>query len=177
VSPRARVSGPPARFAKAVALSWFAALGFDLFLHGGLLAGFYLEPSSFLLPPRDAFVRIPFGYASFLLLAVLLVGLMERLQIRDWRRGGAFGLLLGGLLWGSSVLGLYSITTASLPMLAGWWIGQTIELGIGGLVAGAALSADRLLPLFLKSLVFVAVAVAVTVVLQSLGITPAIHAR
>ena len=54
-------------------LSWLAMLGIDFFVHGGLLATLYLQPSPFLLPPEQAFRRIPLAYVSFLLLAILLV--------------------------------------------------------------------------------------------------------
>jgi len=33
-------------------------------------------------------------------------------------------------VWGALVIGLYSIRTASVPLLAGWWIGQAIEVGL-----------------------------------------------
>ena len=54
-------------------IAWLAMLGFDFFLHAGLLAGLYVEPSPFLLPPLSAFALIPVGYAAFLLSSVLLV--------------------------------------------------------------------------------------------------------
>ena len=51
-------------------LAWLAVIGFDLFLHAGVLAGIYSEPSPFLLPPEEAFRLIPLGYLSFLMLIV-----------------------------------------------------------------------------------------------------------
>jgi hypothetical protein len=66
-------------------------LGFDFLLHAGLLAGLYLQPSPFLLPPVTALALIPAGYLSFLLLAVLLVWLMRRLKLAGWRAGAIFG--------------------------------------------------------------------------------------
>ncbi len=50
-------------------LAWVAMLGIDLLLHGALLAGWYARPHPFLPAPDDAFVRIPLGYAAFLVLA------------------------------------------------------------------------------------------------------------
>ena len=50
-----------------IAAAWILSLGFDLFLHAGLLAHLYVEPSPFLLPPEEAFRRIPFGYLTFLI--------------------------------------------------------------------------------------------------------------
>jgi hypothetical protein len=42
-----------------------------------------------------------------------------------WQLGVAFGLVL----WGSLAMGLYSISTAGLPLLAAWWLGQAVESG------------------------------------------------
>jgi hypothetical protein len=47
-------------------LSWLAMLGVDFFFHGGLLATLYQQPSPFLLPPSDAFRRIPLGHLAAL---------------------------------------------------------------------------------------------------------------
>ena len=72
-------------------------ISFGFLLHAGHLAGLYLQPSPFLVPPLTAFRLIPVGYLSFLLFAVLLVWLMLRLNLTGWRAGAIFGLKLGGL--------------------------------------------------------------------------------
>lgn len=148
-------------------------LGFDFFLHAGLLAGFYVEPSPFLLDPFDAFRRIPIGYLSFLLLAALLTWLMSRIDIQGWRDGLVFGLKLGALVWGAETLGLFSISTADAGLLAGWWIGQSAEMGVAGAVAGSGRARSRLRPLVVGVLALVVTAVVVTIALQSLGLAPA----
>ncbi|MBM2851000.1 MAG: hypothetical protein HW418_3942 [Anaerolineales bacterium] len=156
-------------------LSWFAMLGFDFFLHAGALARLYLQPSPFLLPPLDAFRLVPVGYLSFLLLAVLLLWLMVRLDAVGWRAGLLFGLKLGGLTWGAFALGLLSISTASVPLLMGWFVGQTLELALAGAIAGNALAGAKLSQLSVKVLAFVMVAVIMTIALQSLGLAPAVR--
>ncbi|MHB1134535.1 MAG: hypothetical protein ACYC4L_19350 [Chloroflexota bacterium] len=163
----------PRRLALLIALSWLAMLGFDFFLHAGLLAGLYLAPSPFLLPPLEAFRRIPLGYLSFLLLAILLVWLMVRLRLSGWRAGLIFGLQLGALTWGALVLGLLSIATADAPLLAGWLAGQTLELGLAGAVAGSGLAGTSFRRLLLLVLGFVFTAIVATVTLQTLGLAPA----
>ena len=66
-------------------LGWLSMIGFDFFLHAGVLTRLYLTPSPFLLPATSAFRLIPVGYLSFLILALILVWLMTRLQItRAW---------------------------------------------------------------------------------------------
>jgi hypothetical protein len=153
-------------------LAWLAMLGFDFLLHAGLLAGLYLQPSPFLVPPAAAFALVPVGYLSFLLLAVLLVLLMIRLKLAGWQQGALFGLEVGGLAWGAFTLGLLSISTASVPLLIGWFIGQTLELAIAGAVIGSGLAGTRLRRLFVIVIVFVIMSVVTTIFLQSAGIVP-----
>ena len=153
-------------------IAWLSMLGFDFFLHAGLLAGLYLQPSPFLLPPLTAFTLIPVGYLSFLLSAVLLVWLMIRLRLSGWRQGARFGLELGGLTWGAFALGLLSVSTASFALLVGWFIGQTLELAIAGAVVGSGLAGMRLRRLFGVVIVFVLLSVITTIILQSLGVVP-----
>ena len=164
------------RTAAITLLGWLAMVGFDFFLHGGLLARWYVEPSSFLLPPERAFALIPLGYLAFLLLAVLLVWLAVRLRIHTWTGGLRFGLILGSLVWGALVLGLLSITTASPTLLAGWFLGQTVELGIAGMVVGSGLGGRHLGRLLLYVLILIVVAFGLTVALQSAGLAPAMKA-
>ena len=166
---------PPARFATLTLLAWLSMIGFDLFLHAGLLAGLYTESSPFLLPPECAFALIPFGYLSFLVLAILLVWLMTRLGVQGWRQGALFGLRLGALAWGSFVLGLLSISTASPVLLAGWFFGQTIELAIAGMFAGSGLAGSRARPLFIKVAILMIGAFVVTVIMQSAGLAPVVR--
>jgi hypothetical protein len=162
-------------FIKLTLLAWLAMIGVDFLLHAGVLARLYLEPSPFLLTPQRAFALIPVGYLSFLVLAFFLVWLMARLGVEGWRAGGAFGLQLGALAWGALTLGLLSISTAPLALMIGWFVGQTIEFGIAGMVVGSALAAvpyRRLLLLVLAGLVG---AFVITIILQSLGLAPAMR--
>jgi hypothetical protein len=154
-------------------LAWFAVLGFDFLLHGGLLASLYTEPSPFLLPPEQAFRLIPLGYAAFLVFTIFLMWLILRLNIQGWLSGLIFGLQVGAFTWIAMALGLLSISTASLAMMAGWVVGQTAEAGIAGLVIAAGLETGRPWRLLVYVLVFVLAAIVVTIVLQSTGIAPA----
>ena len=153
-------------------ISWFSVIGFDLFLHAGLLARLYTRPSSFLLSADKAFLRIPLGYLSFLILAIVFVWLMESFNIAGWKKGVLFGLKFGALIWGAFVLGLYSISTAGWDLLLAWWIGQTLELGIAGIVAGEGLAGRRLSKLILWVIIFVVLLVIITFVLQAVGFAP-----
>ena len=159
---------------KIIGLTWLAMIGWDFFLHAGLMATWYVEPSPFLLSPQDAFVRIPIGYLSFLLLAILLVWILRQIETKSWKNGCRIGFLTGALIWGSFTLGIYSIATASPGLLIGWFLGQTVSMGIAGIVAGAALSGHSLGRLFLKTLGFVVLSFVVTISLQIAGLAPAI---
>jgi len=153
-------------------IAWLSMLGFDFFIHAGLLAKHYLQPSPFLLPPLTALTLIPVGLLSFLLFSILLVWLMIRLNLAGWRHGALFGLELGGLTWGAFVLGLGSISTASFSLLFGWFIGQTLELTIAGAVVGSGLAGMRLWRLFGAVIIFALLSVIITILLQSLGVVP-----
>lgn len=153
-------------------MAWLSMLGFDFFLHAGLLAGLYLQPSPFLLPPLIAFRLIPVGYLSFLLLAILLAWLMIRLNLTGWRAGATFGLKLGSLTWGALMLGLLSISTASFSLLVAWFVGQTLEMAIAGAVIGNGLATVRLRRLFGQVIIFMLVSVFITIILQTLGVVP-----
>lgn len=158
-----------------VLLCWLSMIGFDFLLHGGILASFYVQPGPFLLPLEKAFRLIPLGYLSFLLLALLLVWLMHRLDIRGWRNGLIFGVELGALIWGAMVLGLMSISTASVGLLVGWFFGQTIELGAAGMFAGSGLMGARLTRLLVMVIGLIFLSLLITVVLQSTGIAPTLR--
>jgi hypothetical protein len=173
--PDSKTSPTTGKVVKLTLLGWLSMLGFDFFLHAGLLARLYAEQSPFLLPPDRAFALIPVGYLSFLVLAGMLAWLLMRLGIRDWREGAAFGLKLGVLIWGAFVLGLLSISTAAPSLLVGWFFGQTAEVGIAGMVVGSGLAQARLVPLLIKVLIFVIAAFLVTVAMQSFGFAPAIR--
>lgn len=157
----------------SIAAAWILSVGFDLFLHGGLLASLYAEPSPFLLPPAEAFRRIPLGYAAFLVLTAALDRLFRRLGVRGTTAGFRFGAAAGAVVWGALAIGLYSISTATLPLLAGWWAGQAVELGLAGAVLGAAADRVPLKRIWARVAAAVIAFVVATVVLQSLGLAPA----
>ena len=153
-------------------LSWLSMLGFDFLLHAGLLARLYVVPSPFLLPPETAFRLIPLGYLSFLMLALLLTWLMMKQGVQGGRDGLIYGLKLGGLIGGSLVFGLASITTAEYALLLGWALGQTAELGIAGAVIGSSRGGVSHRRVFWRVIVFVVLSVFLAIVLQISGFAP-----
>jgi len=170
-SPSVMVS-TPLNISTVAFLSWLSMLGFDLLLHAGLLARLYVEQSPFLLSPETAFRLIPLGYLSFLIMALLMTWLMVKQRVEGGRDGLIYGLKLGGLIWGSHIIGLASITTAGYALLLGWFLGQTAELGIAGAVIGCSLGGVSHRQVFTRVIVFVAFSVFLTIFLQLSGFAP-----
>lgn len=157
-----------------VLLAWFAMVGLDFLLHGGLLAPFYIAENAFVLSPLEAFRRIPLGYAAILLTAVLLLWLVPHFSLGNWRQAFWFGLRLGVLLIGTQMLGLVSITTIEPALAGAWFASQTTLIILGAVVVQQANEADSLRWLTIKVVIFVLVAFIIVIALQSIGLSPAV---
>jgi len=151
-------------------VGWIATLGVDLFLNAGVFAWVFFEPSSFLLPPEEMFLRIPLGYLSFLLITGLVVWLMSSRSITGWRAGARFGVVLGAVIHGAGVLGMASVSTASVSLLAAWFVGQTLQTGVVGAVVGQGFATSNLRRFGLLVVVLDIVLIGTTFALQSIGI-------
>jgi hypothetical protein len=161
------------RYMQLSLLVWVALIGVDFFLHGGIFAATYVEDSPFLLSALDAFRRIPLGYLALLATAGLLVWILDRASVKGWRRGFAVGLGLGTVMAISFTFGLYSISTASPRLLVGWFVIQVIEIAIAGAIIGQGLLVDSLRRLTLVVVIGFILLFIVTVVMQTLGLAPA----
>jgi len=163
-----RFNHPLGFYIKLTLLSWLSMIGFDFFLHAGLLSSIYSQPSPFLLPAERAFALIPVGYASFLVSDIFLLWLILKLDINDFKKGLLFGLKVGLFTWGSFTLGLFSIATASPILLIAWFLGQAIELGIAGGIIGYGLNQKSLKRLLYYVITFVIVSIVVSIVIQNI---------
>ena len=161
---------PPGFYIKLILLSWFSMIGFDFFLHAGLLSSLYSQASPFLLPPERAFALIPVGYVSFLLFDIFLFWLILKLNIKGIKEGLLFGLQVGLFTWGAFAIGLFSISTASPTLLIAWFLGQTIELGIAGLIIGYGLDQKSLKRLFYFVIAFVLVSIILSILIQNISL-------
>jgi hypothetical protein len=164
---------PHKKYVQLSLLVWVALIGVDFFLHGGLFASTYVEDSPFLLSAIDAFRRIPFGYLALLVTAGLLVWIFYRASVVGWRRGFAIGLGLGIAMAASFTFGLYSISTARLQLLIVWFVIQVIEMAIAGAIIGQGLLAASLRRLALIVIVGFILLFVITVVMQNIGLAPA----
>jgi hypothetical protein len=157
------------RRAGTILLSWAAMVGMDLGLHAGLLAPLYRWDGTFLLPPEQAFIRIPVGYGSLLVLAVGMAWLLERLDVTSAWRGALVAGSVGAVGAASLLLGLWTISTADPALLAGWWLAQTAELAVCGAIIGSVRGGTSLRTVVGRVAVLVAVAVLSAVALQTIG--------
>ena len=155
-----------------VVLAWIAFIAVDFFVHAGLLARLYLRAGPAVLPPMEAFRRIPFGYAAFLLYVAILYWVMRRAGAAGWRRGALFGLALGAVWSAGSTVAQYSILTVPAPLLVGWGAAQILEFAAAGMVIGGGLAGAPTRRLALVTGALLAALVIITVVLQSTGVSP-----
>jgi hypothetical protein len=160
------------RLIQVVALAWFAVIGIDFLLNAGLLAPFYHWDQPGLLPPMKMFQYIPLGYVSFLFWSIALVWLVVRTRSFGMAAGARFGMTLGVLLGGAAFLGWLSLFSFPPVMLFCWALDHAVSFTLAGAVIGGSLTAPRLRPAVRRVLILVAVCLAVTVAMQSLGLAP-----
>ena len=161
------------RYVQLSLLVWVAMIGMDFFFHGGLFASAYVQDSPFLLSAMDAFRRIPFGYLALLATAGLLVWILDRASVMGWRKGLVIGLCLGVVMAFSYTFGLYSISTARPQLLAAWFIIQVLEIAIAGAIIGQGLFVDSFRRLALLVVIGFILLFVLTIVMQSIGMAPA----
>ena len=164
------------RYVQLSLLVWVAMIGVDFFLHGGIFAAIYLQDSPFLLPLMEAFRRIPLGYLALLATAGLLVWIIDRASVRGWRKGLVVGLALGAVMGFSSILGLFSISTASPQLLAASFVAQVVEMSAAGAIIGQGLLAHSLRRLTLTVVIGFVLLLVGTIVLQNIGLAPSLIA-
>jgi hypothetical protein len=162
------VARPPIRIA-VVVLAWLATLAVDFALHGGLLAPVYDWSSPFLIPPLEAFARIPVAYAALLVLAGGLAWLLPRLAVTSGWGGARIAAAVGLVGGGAFLAALWSISTAGPGLLIGWWIAIVGELGVAGWILGESLAGRTVRSLLGRVLVLVIAGVTIAVALQSIG--------
>ena len=109
------------------------------------------------------------------LLLVSFVWLLNALRVEGAGSGLRYGFGAGALVWGAHALGLYSISTAPPLLLAGWFAGQTLELALAGALLGAAAAGASPRRIWGLAAMTVVAAVLATVLMQSLGLAPAMR--
>ena len=157
---------------KIILLSWLGFIGFDLFLHAGLLAKLYHEDNPAILPPLDAFYLIPVGYFAFFLYCVFLYWLILTTKISDRIAIIKFSVMVGVFLGIASTLAQVSILQVNELLLIGWGIGFIIEIFIAGTIIAYALTGYSHKKLFYLVILFDFALFIITVVMQNIGLAP-----
>jgi hypothetical protein len=159
---------------RLVFVVWLAMVGLDFVLNAAMFAGMYQEGGAFLLPPLEAFRRIPLGYLALLILAAGVVELAFRLGVTTIADGLRLGAVTGAVLGAAWSLGLYSIATLSPQValaFAGIWLAL---LTAAGGVAAAGLQRTSLRGLILRVVGIDVVAAIAVIALQSFGVLPTV---
>jgi len=150
----------------ALSAAWTLSLGLDFLFNGGLLAPLYLAGGPFLLSPEESLRRFPLGCTAGLILTVGFWWFLIRLDVRGWAEGFRYGLSIPAFVWGAFLIGLFSISTVPIPLLLGWWAGQSFQLALVGGVLGAAAAGVRISQLWMLVALAIIVLCTLTVILQ-----------
>jgi len=149
---------------------WLAMVGVDFVLNAALFAGMYRDGGAFMLPPEEAFRRIPLGYAAFLILALGTVELAHRLGARSIIDGLRLGFASGAALAGEWGLGLYSIATLTPSVALAFGVIWLMLLAVGGGVAAAGLRGPSVRRLALRVMGADVLCAITVVALQTFGV-------
>jgi hypothetical protein len=153
-------------------IAWLAMLGLDFLLNGALFARMYQGGGAFMLAPSEAFRRIPFGYAAFLMLAMGIVEIAHRLGVTTIAGGIRLGLAVGDIFGAVWALGLYSIATLGGPVALAFAVIWLSLIVLGSAVVAAGLAGTSLRGLVLRVAAFDVLCAVVVIALQSLGVVP-----
>jgi hypothetical protein len=155
-----------------ILIGWLGFIGFDLFLHAGLLARLYHEENLAILDPLQAFYRIPIGYLAFFIYVVFLYWLLKKNNFKNRNEIFMFVLQVGLFLGVSSTLAQYSILKINDLLLFGWGLGLIIEFLISGLIMGYLITDYSSKRILIYVIVFDLVLFFITVIMQNIGLAP-----
>ncbi len=174
-APAVALVGAPTRkrVLQVTVLAWVAIISTDLLMNAGLLGPFLNWEQPGMLPQMKMFQYIPLGYAAFLLLAILMLWLMLRLNVRGARAGAAFGTKFGVLMASAGFLGEMSLLSFSKTTLFCFALDKLVFCIVLGTVIGSGLRAERLRSLTRGVFAFLFLCIVVSITMQNLGLVPA----
>ena len=155
-------------------LVWFAMLGLDFLLNGAVFARIYQDGSAFMLPPAEAFRRIPLGYLAFLIVASAIVEGARRLGLKGFANGLRLGLVAGAVAGAVWSLSLYSIASLNAPAALAFGVIWLALVALGSAVAAAAMERSSLRNLVFLVAGFDVACVIAVIALQSAGVVPTV---
>jgi hypothetical protein len=155
-----------------ILIGWLGFIGFDLFLHAGLLARLYHEENLAILDPLQAFYRIPIGYFAFFIYVVFLYWLLKINNFKYRNEILKFVFQVGLFISVSSTLAQYSILKINDLLLFGWGLGLIIEFLISGLIVGYLMTNYSSKRMLINVIVFDVLLFFITVIMQNTGLAP-----
>jgi hypothetical protein len=163
---------PVSKRLRVAVVTWLAILGLDFLLNGALFARMYQGGGPFMLPPAEAFRRIPLGYMAFFILAVSIVEIVYRLGITRITQGMLLGFAIGGVFGATWGLSLYSIASiqglVALAFVAIWFA----LCVLASAVAAVGLAQPSLRGLAIRVAAFDVLCAVTVIALQSFGVVP-----
>ena len=157
---------------KLIGISWLAVVGFDFFLHAGLLAHLYQGDNPGILPPLDAFYRIPIGYFAFLFNIALVYFIIIKIDVNDRKEIIKLIMTIGIVLSLSSTLAQFSILQVNPLLLFGWGLGQMLQFTLMGVIIGFGYTGYSQKKLFICVFIFVFLVIVFTIIMQNIGLSP-----
>jgi hypothetical protein len=118
------------RLALSIFNAWLLFVGVDFFFHAGVLSAMWKDEIHAIKPENELALLIPVGYASFLLLTIL-IGYVFHKIFKEKPEPNAvwkFALIFGGLFALSNLLGLYSYVEIPLKQLILFNVVYLIEI-------------------------------------------------
>lgn len=120
------------RAIESVLLAWLVFVGIDFLFHGSILRSVWDDTIPAILEPLVLFQRIPIGYASFLVLVILVFYLLTQIHGRFPKpaSGLVFGLIFGALFSINHFLALYSFVAIPAKSLIFFSLVYFVELSV-----------------------------------------------
>lgn len=156
--------------AGAVLLAWLLFIGVDFLFHGSVLATFWQRDIEAIHQQETLFMLIPYGYASFLLLTVLIYYLIINVFGSHPELKGIiiFAVIFGILFSTSNLLGLYSYINIPLNHLVMSNLVYFIEIIVVSYSIYHTLTTERFMKALWKSLGIFILLVVVGIVVQNI---------
>jgi predicted permease len=158
------------RLVIAIFNAWILFIGVDFFFHAGIIASVWKENVPAIKSLEDLALLIPAGYASFLLLTILIGYVYHRIfpekpKGRDvWK----FALIFGGLFSLGNLLALYSYVEIPLKQLIIFNIVYLAEIIVVTFALNSTLFSEKPRKLVFRSILIFVLLVILGVVFQNL---------
>ncbi len=158
------------RLALSIFNAWLLFVGVDFFFHAGVLSALWKEEIPAIKPESELALLIPVGYASFLLLTILIGYVFHRVFKEKPKRNAVwkFAVIFGGLFALSNLLGLYSYIEIPLKQQVAFNVVYFIEILVVTFALYCSIFTKKLRKIVLWSILIFVLLVILGVVFQNL---------